>query len=83
MANLAKVVQQLELERDQAQKRLEQLNQALKALGDLGGLRRRNGRGQRPIRRRAMSTAARRRIAAAQRARWTKWRASQPGKAKA
>lgn len=81
MANLASVVQQLKVERDQAQRRLEQLDQALQALGGVSGLRRSGGRARKFVRtRRRMSAAARRRIAAAQRARWSKWRAGKRGK---
>jgi len=70
MANLASIVQQLQLERDQVQRRLDQLDQALQALGGLSGLRRSGRSGRRSVRtRRAMSATARRRIAAAQRAR--------------
>jgi hypothetical protein len=81
MSNLAHVVQQLRKERNQAQRRIEQLDQALKALTGLGGLR-----GNAPgvgrthksrLKRRTMSAAARKRIAAAQRARWAKWKAAQ------
>jgi hypothetical protein len=79
MANLASVVQQLKVERDQAQRRLEQLDGALKALSGLvgshGRVRRRLARGGTK-----MSAAARRRIAAAQRARWAKWRAGKRGR---
>jgi hypothetical protein len=47
MADLTKVVVPLRKERDEAQKRLEQLDQALAALGSLDGMQR--GRGpQRP-----------------------------------
>lgn len=84
MANLDNVVQQLKQERDQAQRRIEQLDEALKALGSLGGLRGRAGRtgsAQMPGRkRRTMSPAARKRIAAAQRARWAKWKAAKRNK---
>jgi hypothetical protein len=84
MSNLAKVVQQLRQERDQAQKRIEQLDEALKALTGLDGIpstSRRFGRGQTsPGKHRTMSAAARKRIAAAQRARWAKWKAAQRGK---
>ena len=80
MSNLANVVQQLKKERDQAQRTIEQLDSALKALSDLDGLRetiRNVGRAQVPGRkRRTMSAAARKRIAAAQRARWAKWKAA-------
>ena len=36
MSNLVKVVQQLKMERNQAQKRIEQLDEALKALTGVG-----------------------------------------------
>ena len=84
MANLTKVVQQLRQERDQAQKTIEQLDEALKALTGIEGRWRTGGRtggtqmsnGQR----RTMSAAARKRIAAAQRARWAKRKRAQRGK---
>ncbi len=84
MSNLAKVVQQLKKERDQAQKRVEQLNEALQALTGIKGVRIVSGRrvrGQTSAgTRRTMSAAARERIAAAQRARWAKWKAANRGK---
>jgi hypothetical protein len=84
MSNLAKVVQQLRKERDQAQRRIEQLDGALKALATLSGVRGTTvGRshGQRPSgTRRTMSAEARKRIAAAQRARWAKWKRAQRSK---
>ncbi len=84
MSNLAHVVQQLRKERDQAQRRIEQLDEALKALSGFGALRgttKRHSRAQPSGRkRRTMSAAARRRIAAAQRARWAKWKAAQRNK---
>lgn len=81
MANLATVVQHLKKERDQAQRQVEQLDAALKALGSLDGLRGRTGHAQRAgTKRRPMSAAARRRIAAAQRARWAKWKAAKRNK---
>jgi hypothetical protein len=78
MSNLVKVVAQLRKQRDDAQKRVEQLDQALAALGSLDGLRARD-RSPKTIarKRRTMSAAARRKIAAAQRARWAKWKAAQ------
>jgi len=81
MSNLVKVVAQLRQQRDEAQKKVEQLDQALAALGSIDGLRSR-GRKSRNIGRkgRTMSAAARRRIAAAQRARWAKWKAAQKKK---
>ena len=81
MSNLRKVVMQMRQERDAAQKRVEQLDQALAALGSLDGYRTR-GRGSRKLgtKRRTMSAQARKRIAAAQRARWAKWKAARRGK---
>lgn len=82
MSNLANVVQQLRKERDLAQRRIEQLDEALKALTGLGvrGTARRHGPAQASGKRRTMSAAARKRIAAAQRARWAKWKKAQRGK---
>lgn len=78
MSKLSEVVVQLRRERNDAQKKVEQLDQALAALGSLDGLRTRTGTPHRFGRkRRTMSAAARRRIAAAQRARWAKWKAAQ------
>jgi hypothetical protein len=78
MSNLVKVVAQLRKQRDEAHKRVEQLDRALAALGSLDGLR---ARGRSPKRigrkRRTMSATARRKIGAAQRARWVKWKAAQ------
>ena len=78
MSNLVKVVAQLRKQRDEAHKRVEQLDRALAALGSLDGLR---ARGRSPKRigrkRQTMSVASRRKIAAAQRARWAKWKAAQ------
>jgi hypothetical protein len=74
MLNLRKAVQQLKKEREQTRARLDQLETALKILGDMGTAGRRSGRGATPARRRTMSAAARKRIAAAQRARWAKWK---------
>jgi len=81
MLNLTKAVRQLEKEREQARKRLEQLDAPLKALSGVGGLNRGTVR-SRTIRgkRRPMSSAARKRIADAQRARWAKWKAAQKNK---
>lgn len=66
MSNLTQVVQRLKKERDRAQRRIEQLDEALKAL---------TGSAQPSRKRSTMSAAARKRIAAAQRARWAKWKA--------
>jgi hypothetical protein len=81
MSNLAHVVQELRKERDQAQRRVEQLDEALKALTGISAVRgttTRHGRAQASgAKRRTMSSASRERIAAAQRARWAKWKAAQ------
>ena len=80
MLNLTQVVQRLKEERGQLQGRIEQLDDALKALTGLRGVRgtaRRRSPAHAPEKRRTMSAAARKRIAAAQRARWAKWRAAQ------
>jgi predicted RNase H-like nuclease (RuvC/YqgF family) len=81
MSNLVKVVAQLRQQRDEAQRTVEQLDRALAALDSVDGLRSR-GRGSHVVGRkgRTMSTAARKRIAAAQRARWAKWKAAQKKK---
>lgn len=83
MTSLATVVQQLRKERNQMQKRIAQLDQALRALtgvGGTGGSNRKHSRAQPSGKRRTMSAAARKRIAAAQRARWAKWKAAQKTK---
>ena len=81
MSNLAKVVQQLRKEREQARRTVEQLDEALKALGGLRGRVGRVGRAQTlGKKRRTMSAAVRKRIAAAQRARWAKWKAARRNK---
>ena len=83
MSNLTQVVQRLKEERGQLQGRIEQLDEALKALTGLHGVRgtaRRRGPAQAPGKRRTMSAAARKRIAAAQRARWAKRKAAKRAK---
>jgi hypothetical protein len=81
MSNLVKVVAQLRKQREEAQKTLKQLDQALAALGSIDGLRSRGRSSQRVGRKgRTMSAAARKKIAAAQRARWGKWKAAQKKK---
>ncbi len=68
MANLSAVVQQLRKERARAQHVVERLDAALKALKHLAS----GGSGPRP--RRKLSAAARKKISAAQKARWAKVR---------
>ena len=81
MLNLSKVVGQLKKERAQIQARLVQLDIALKVLGGVGASGSgANGRRRRSANRKPMSASAKKRIAAAQRARWAKWRAAQKNK---
>lgn len=81
MLNLSKVVRQLRHEREQTQAKLDQLNTALKVLGEVGTTGSRAvGRRTTSGKRRPMSAAAKKRIAAAQRARWATWRAAQKSK---
>ena len=83
MLNLANAVLELKKERDQAQRRLGELDAALKVLDSLGGSRGTLARAHTSgKRRRTISAAARKRIAAAQRARWAKWRVARRNKAK-
>ena len=81
MLDLAKTIGLLKQEREQAARSLDQLDTALKVLSGLGSIRG-NSRGRRTAigKRRTMSAAARKRIAAAQRARWAKWKAAQKKK---
>jgi hypothetical protein len=76
------VVHQLKKERNQALRTFEQLDEALKVLSGVGALRGSATRlGQAPGgKRRTMSAAARKRIAAAQRARWAKWKEAKRNK---
>ena len=67
MLNLASTVKLLKKERDDAQKTVLRIDRALKVLNGLG-----RGKGTR----RSMSAQARKRIAAAQRKRWAKWKAA-------
>jgi len=69
MTNLEGIVQQLKKERD----RLDAAIRALTALDGAAGASRQGG----SPRRRTLSAAARRKIAAAQRARWAKIKAKQ------
>jgi hypothetical protein len=81
MLNLSKVVRQLRNEREQTQAKLDQLNTALKVLGEVGTAGSRAvGRGTASGKRKPMSAAAKKKIAAVQRARWAKWRAAQKNK---
>ena len=76
MVNMAGVIASLKKERERAAKELERLDAAIAALGGSRGGRAVAGR-----QKRTMSAAARKRIAAAQRARWAKWKAAKSKKA--
>jgi hypothetical protein len=79
MSKLAKLVQHLRKDRDQAQSRLDQLDKALNALTGVSGVGGSNGRSSlahTPGKRKTMPAYARKQIASAQRARWAKWKAA-------
>ena len=67
MSNLAKIVSDLQTQRKQVLQDLTKLDAALAALQGTAGAKLRKPR-------RALSAAARRKIATAQRARWAKWK---------
>ena len=70
MGNVSVIVKQLKKERDKVEKQLSGLNAALAAF--VGTY---YGNGAKPRKKRTMSAAGRKRIAAAQRARWRKIKA--------
>jgi hypothetical protein len=74
MTNLTGVIRQLQMERQRVQGEMERLNAALAALGSLGGPEGKAKHSRAPKVRRPMSAAARKKIAAAQRLRWAKWK---------
>lgn len=73
MASLEQVISQLETQRKEAQQQVERLSSAIAALRGVG----RNGRTAKQGTTRVLSIAARRKIAAAQRARWARVRQQQ------
>lgn len=77
MTNLTGVIRQLRKEKQRVHGEMERLNAALAALGSLGGPGGKAKRSLAPKVRRPMSAAARKKIAAAQRARWAKWKKNQ------
>ena len=83
MTNLNEVIRQLQKERQRAQGEMKQLDAALAALGSLGSPGGRTTKGIRVPRKRSPMSAARKRIAAAQRARWAKWKAARRNKERA
>ena len=80
MTNLTGVVRQLQKERQRVHGEMERLDAALAALGSLGAVDGRSKGSPAPRTRRPMSAAARRKIAAAQRARWAKWKKNKGNK---
>jgi len=74
LANLTGILQELETARGKLQKELSSIDSAIAALQGSNSNRSAGGTATRP--RRFMSVAARRRIAAAQRVRWAKWKAA-------
>jgi len=81
MLNLATVVGQLKKERERARREVAGLDTALKVLGGLVSPNRRSTGAPTGTKKRSpMSAAARKRIAAAQRARWAKWKSARRNK---
>ena len=80
MTNLTGVIRKLQKERQRVHGEMERLNAALEALGSLGGPEGKSKGSRAPKVRRPMSAAARKRIAAAQRARWAKWKKNKRNK---
>jgi hypothetical protein len=78
MSNISGILNQLQSQRRQVHQELVRLDSAISALKGLAvpnHTGKASGASSRP--RRTMSTAARKRIAAAQRARWAAWKAKQ------
>lgn len=75
MANLAETVKDLVQERNRMAGQIKKLDKAISVLRKLDGS---SPSGARKLvaKRRPMSAAARRKIAAAQKARWAKWKAA-------
>jgi hypothetical protein len=69
MADVSSILKQLKVERDRVAKQLSGMDAALRAFAGVYG-------GKPSRKRRKMSAAAREKIAAAQRARWAKFRKS-------
>jgi len=76
MPHLSRVVNQLRTERKKVQQELSRLDAAINALQGLSSSSGTNHINP-PKPRRTLSAAARRKIAAAQRARWAAWKAKQ------
>ena len=71
MAKVSSIIEQLKKERDSVERQLSGLNAALRAFAGV------YSNGQPSRKRRKMSAKSRAKIAAAQRARWAKFRAKQ------
>jgi hypothetical protein len=81
MARLAAALKELQQERARAMHQVKRLDAVIVALGKLA--RRNGGKVGTPkaaVKRRTLSAAARRKIAAAQKARWAKWKAAKAKK---
>lgn len=74
MANLGQMLEELKAKRNSTKKELTQLDEAIRVLRKLGGSGSTVSQSKAPKKRRTMSASARRKIAAAQRARWAKVR---------
>jgi hypothetical protein len=74
MTNLTGVIRKLRQERQRVHGEMERLDAALAALGGLGSPEGKAKRSRAPKVRKTMSAAARKKIAAAQRLRWAKWK---------
>ena len=77
MSNLSQILGDLQTQRKQLSQELERLDTAIRALQNVGGGRNGAASTRSTVTKvhRTMSIAARKRIAAAQRARWAKWKA--------
>jgi len=80
MTNLTGVILNLRKEKWRVHGETEWLNATLAALGSPGGHEGKAKRSRAPKVRRPMSVAARKRIAAGQRARWAKWKKNKQNK---
>jgi len=74
MANLGQMLEELKAKRNSTKKELAQLDEAIRVFKKLGASSSSVSQSEGPKKRRTMSAAARRKIAAAQRARWAKVR---------
>jgi hypothetical protein len=74
MKHFTKILRELTKQRDRTRADAERLDRAIQALSEAAGRGRRQGP-RRGVKKRHMSVAARKRIAAAQRARWARVRA--------